>query len=137
MVDVIDKDRQALHPTLRSLLDKEAAPDNKFVYCIRCSHLLARAGDAIKVSGHHQHFCTNPYGIDFDVCCYRQALGCTISGQPTGADSWFPGYTWRFATCTGCEAHLGWLFETTQVISPEHFYGLIAERIQIDEERKS
>ena len=136
MVDVKDKQRQGLDPALRSLLDNEirdASDDGKdgklFVYCAACSHVLGRAKDAITINGSHQHFCTNPHGIDFNVGCYSDALGCAISGQPTGADSWFAGFTWRFATCSGCSTHLGWLFENN---SGEHFYGLVRDRIQID-----
>jgi len=129
MVDVIDKQRQGLDPALKSLLDDEAGPDKNLVYCVECSHVLARASDATTVQGTHHHFCTNPHGFDFNVCCYSEALGCAISGQPTGADSWFAGYTWRFATCTGCTVHLGWLFETPG----SHFYGLVRERIQTED----
>jgi len=129
MVDVIDKERQGLDPALRSLLAQSDGPDKKLVYCAQCSHVLARSQDATRVQGNHHHFCTNPHGIDFNVRCYKQALGCAISGEPTGADSWFAGYTWRYATCTGCNVHLGWLFETTG----SHFYGLVRERIQQDD----
>lgn len=130
MVDVIDKERQGLNPALKSLLEKSSESGKDLVYCAQCSHVLARAQDAATVQGSHHHFCTNPYGIDFNVCCYSQALGCAISGQPTGADSWFAGYTWRFATCSECNVHLGWLFE----IADSHFYGLVRERIQLDQE---
>ena len=138
MVNVIDKERQALDPALKSLLKTTSSDDNRFLYCTQCSHLLARAADATEIAGSHHHFCTNPHGIDFDVYCYSEALGSTISGPPTGADSWFAGHTWRFATCTGCTTHLGWLFETAAGHdSPTHFYGLIADRFQIDGDKSA
>ncbi len=130
MVDVIDKERQELDPTLRKLLEDAPSSGPERDPCVQCRHVLARAQDATTVQGSHHHFCTNPHGIDFNVCCYSQALGCAISCQPTGADSWFAGYTWRFATCSECNVHLGWLFETAD----SHFYGLVRERIQLDEE---
>ena len=136
MVDVIDKQGQELDPALRRVLEKtlSEAPDDgtggkSFIYCAGCSHVLGRSKDAITINGSHQHFCTNPHGIDFDVGCYSDALGCAISGQPTAADSWFAGFSWRFATCDGCNTHLGWLFENN---SGDHFYGLVRDRIQID-----
>ncbi len=136
MVDVIDKQGQELDPALRSLLDSklndaldDAKGDRAFVYCAKCSHVLGRSKDAINVNGSHQHFCTNPHGIDFDVGCYSDALGCDISGLPTAADSWFAGFKWRFSTCSGCTTHLGWLFENN---SNDHFYGLVRDRIQTD-----
>jgi len=131
MVDSIEQERQALDPKLRALLEDDATTDkNNLLFCVQCSTAIGRTSDAIDVNGAHQHFCTNPHGIDFDVCCYSQALGCNISGQPTGADSWFPGYTWRFATCSGCNVHLGWLFE--RAAGQDHFYGLVRERIQTE-----
>ena len=136
MVDVIDKERQGLDPALQSLLDNalddagdNSASDKYLVYCAGCSHVLGRSQDAININGSHQHFCTNPHGIDFNVRCYSDALGCALSGQPTAADSWFFGFCWRFATCSGCNTHLGWLFENASAV---HFYGLVRERIQID-----
>ncbi|XP_041974579.1 protein cereblon-like isoform X1 [Aricia agestis] len=53
-----------------------------------------------------------------------------------GADSWFPGYTWRICTCPHCGQHLGWTFESTTDKSDnsdiEHthkFHGLILSNI--------
>lgn len=139
MVDVYDKERQGLDPALQRLInnklagkpkDDDADKDSQsLVYCAVCSHVLARREDALEVNGSQQHFCTNPHGIDFDVRTYSDALGCAISGQPTAADSWFTGFTWRFACCDGCGIHLGWLFEDN---ASNHFYGLVHERIQID-----
>lgn len=137
MVDVLDKQGQALDPALKRLLDENAREDESdgkrdksFVFCAACNQVLSRRKDAIDVNGSHHHFCTNPHGIDFNVRCYSDALGCAISGQATAADSWFAGFSWRFATCSSCSAHLGWLFENS---AHDHFYGLIRERIQIDE----
>jgi len=131
-VNVIDKERQALDPALKALLDETPEADKNFIYCAQCSHVLGRASDAIDISGSHHHFCTNPHGIDFNVCCYKNAPGATISGPPTRADSWFVGHTWRFATCSGCNVHLGWLFETVDDEANGQFYGLVAERFQTD-----
>lgn len=37
---------------------------------------------------------------------------CLLQGPPTAQDSWFPGYAWTIAYCSGCYAHLGWRFTT-------------------------
>jgi len=129
MVDVLDKQRQALDPAIQRLLD-DGKRSRSFVFCAACSNVLGHSKDAININGSHQHFCTNPHGIDFNVHCYSDALGCAISGQPTAADSWFAGYSWRFATCSDCNTHLGWLFDNS---SAKHFYGLIRERIQVED----
>jgi len=133
MVDVLDKERQVLDPGIAKLLDDDTetnktADDEQLVFCASCSHLLASGAAAIEVNGSHLHHCTNPHGFTFNVRCFSQALGCSISGQPEAADSWFGGHTWRYASCAQCTAHLGWLFEQQD----HFFYGLIKERIQTD-----
>lgn len=54
--------------------------------------------------------------------------------QPQGADSWFPGYTWRICACPHCGQHLGWVFESTEdgnIAEPQRqsFHGLILSNI--------
>jgi hypothetical protein len=128
MIDVVHKERQGLDPRLQEIVERERAEDKDLVYCGACSHVIARKADGQPVNGSHAHHFTNPYGIHFHVGCYAEALGCTISGQPTAADSWFPGFFWRLASCAECQNHLGWYFERPG----EHFYGLILDRIQHD-----
>jgi len=130
MIDVVDKPRQAgLDPDLESLIDQEKHPKKGYVYCAICSHVVSHVEQRIEVSGSHAHHFTNPYGYRFHVGCYGQALGCSIAGDPTAADTWFPGYRWRYASCEECRQHLGWFFADPG----EHsFYGLILDRIQTD-----
>ena len=128
MVEVVDKERQALDPKLKAILEDEEAT-KAFVYCAQCSYVLARADAGIEVHGSHAHFCTNPHGFQFHLRCFKEALGCAISGQPTAADSWFPTYRWRFASCGECQTHLGWFFESAE----HHFFGLIRDRIQVED----
>ena len=133
MVDVLDEERQALDPGIAKILDSDVegddeANDKRLIFCAACSHLLAAQAAAIEVNGAHLHHCENPHGYAFNVRCFAQALGCSISGQPEAADSWFPGYTWRYANCGECTTHLGWLFEDSE----HFFYGLVKERIQTE-----
>ena len=128
MTDVLDKQRQGLDPRLQAILDDEAGAPGDLVYCGTCSQVIARKSDATSINGSHNHLCTNPYGIRFNLGCYSEALGCTIAGKPTAADTWFPGFQWRLATCAECRIHLGWYFER----GTDHFYGLILDRVQHD-----
>lgn len=55
--------------------------------------------------------------------------------QQQGADTWFPGYTWRICACPHCGQHLGWTFQSTDKNS-EHekdhvhsFHGLILSNV--------
>lgn len=126
MNDVVDTERQGLDPRLQDLLDEEQVNPEDLVYCNACSQPVARRSDTTSINGSHVHICTNPFGIRFHVGCYAEALGCDLSGRPTAADTWFPGFRWRLATCSGCRTHLGWYFER----GTEYFYGLIVDRIR-------
>ena len=66
----------------------------------------------------------NPYGVVHHFRCYGRALGCSTKGNAHHADTWFPGYRWKIATCGNCDDHLGWLFEAT-----DSFYGLLVAKI--------
>jgi hypothetical protein len=126
MNDVVDKQRQGLDPRLKDLLKEDTGDPGNLVYCSACKHPVARKSDVIAVNGAHTHYFTNPYGIRFHVGCYSAALGCDLSGRPTAADTWFPGFKWRLATCAECRGHLGWYFER----GDSYFYGLIVDRIR-------
>ena len=128
MIDVLDKERQALDPRLKALLEESEEPGKDFVRCGVCSHVVARQSDRIEVNGGHAHRFTNPYGITFNVGCFAQALGCSISGERVAADTWFAGFRWRLATCEDCGEHLGWYFDQAEVF----FYGLILDKIHED-----
>lgn len=128
MIDVLDKERQALDPELRELLDDEEETGGGYVYCATCSHVVARQADQMEINGAFAHHLTNPHGFEFDVGCFSNALGCAIAGQREAADSWFPGFCWRIATCEQCHAHLGWYFDREAVF----FYGLILDNVQND-----
>lgn len=129
MIDVVDKPRQAgLDPRLKAVLDDEEAQKRGYVYCGLCSHPVSHVDEQIEMHGSFDHHFVNPYGFEFHLGCYQEALGCAISGDPTAADTWFPGYRWRHATCESCSQHLGWYFAQEN----HHFYGLILDRIQTD-----
>ena len=132
MIDVLDKERQAIDPKIRAVVDdaadEKSTDPGRFIYCSVCSNVLAKAADRIEISGSHDHHFTNPYGIAYHVGCFADALGCAISGDRVAADTWFPGFQWRIATCAECRLHLGWYFDRAD----EFFYGLIMDRIQHD-----
>jgi hypothetical protein len=130
MIDVRDESSQAtLDPGLKEVVEDDAETKKGFVYCALCSHVVSHIDQRTEVNGSHDHYFVNPHGLEFHVGCYEEALGCAISGQPTAADTWFPGFHWHIATCEECNIHLGWLFANAEASS---FYGLILDRIQTD-----
>ena len=133
MIDVVDKERQALDPKLQDLLEREEEEARDFIYCGTCSTVIGKNGDRIEVNGSHDHRFTNPYGYLFHIGCFSEALGCSIAGTPEAADSWFMGFQWRIAACGECQRHLGWYFDRVAPgAESEFFYGLILERIQYE-----
>ncbi len=126
MIDVLDKERQGLDPKLKEIVDSEDQEPGNFVVCATCSHIIARTADRIAVNGSVNHRFTNPYGLEFHVSCFSDALGCSISGRRVAADTWFPGFLWRLAACEECHHHLGWYFDQTG----SYFYGLVLDYIQ-------
>jgi hypothetical protein len=131
MIDVLDKERQGLDPRLKEIIDqeakdREARDPGGFVVCAACSHVVARRSDQTEVNGSFDHWFTNPYGLEFHVGCFSDALGCAIAGQRVAADTWFSGFYWRLASCEACHQHLGWYFD-----QPDgYFYGLVLEYIK-------
>jgi hypothetical protein len=125
MVNVLDKERQGLDPKLKEIVDDA---ERNFIYCRECSNVIARSSDRIEVRGGHDHQFTNPYSLKFHIGCFTDALGCAISGERVAADTWFPGFQWRHATCGECHVHLGWYFDRPD----KYFYGLILDHIQHD-----
>lgn len=127
MIDVVDEQGQeTLDPKLKEILDSARKPDKGFVVCAACAHVIAHIDDRIVMRGSHDHVFTNPYGFTHHLGCYKQALGCVVQGPPHAADTWFPGFVWRLASCGGCGQHLGWSFERSET----NFFGLIIQNLQ-------
>lgn len=105
---------------LEEVVEQATQRPRKLIICLQCRHHLADADDALFVDGQHEYELANPHGIVHKFRCFRDALGCAIEGRPTAADTWFPGYTWRLASCGNCRTHLGWFFEASK-----SFYGLL------------
>jgi hypothetical protein len=100
-------------------------PDEKMervILCRSCRHPVTSASHGMEVNGRHRHTFPNPLGIVFQIGCYAVATGCVTRGQSTGEFSWFPGFSWCFALCANCHAHLGWHYRAG---SGKNFYGLI------------
>lgn len=115
-----------LQRLIAQLQQEAAAPTGPILLCRFCHAPVARAGDALRIGPHHQYHFSNPYGIRFQVGCYRQAPGCDIHGEPTAADTWFRGYQWRLALCGDCHEHLGWYFQRDE---QRDFFGLIVDKL--------
>ena len=78
---------------------RDDSEKEKAVRCAGCEHVITSPRERIDVQGMHQHAFFNPYGIIFEIGCFRAAPGCGYAGPATEEFSWFPGYGWRIAVC--------------------------------------
>lgn len=106
--------------------EKQSAEPLDGIVCRACGTVVTSRNEKIVVGGSHAHTFFNPAGIVFELGCFRRAPGCRNVGEPTSEFTWFAGYLWRFALCSGCRAHLGWFFEG----GDNTFYGLILPHLQ-------
>jgi len=97
------------------------------LFCVTCNHWITSGDWKMNIKSGHEHTVFNPAGVVFSIGCFRDAPGCSSTGQPSSNFTWFPGYKWRLAFCEGCGKHVGWLF-TGQII-PAIFFGLILNRL--------
>ena len=98
--------------------------------CRQCRQLITGPDERIDVQGSHRHTFSNPYGVLYQIGCFRAVRGCVYTGPATREWSWFRGFRWRIAVCSQCLTHLGWLFCSTDT---ESFHGLILSRLVQDE----
>ena len=102
-----------------------ALADRRRLRCRACGEPVTSEDQRVEIEGRHVHRRTNPAGFEFELGCFRQAVGTVGVGVPTLEHTWFAGFTWRYSICRGCSSHLGWLFEGP---APS-FHGLILDRL--------
>lgn len=119
-----EKNVGSSRPTVADKVEEEAGNDQQ-IMCAHCRQPVTTKESRLEVSGAHEHTFFNPAGIVFEIGCYSKAFGCLASGAPSTEFSWFKGFKWRFALCSGCFSHLGWRFES----AGSNFYGLIFKKL--------
>jgi hypothetical protein len=104
--------------------DEPRPRERKVLRCAACGTAITDDTRRIEISGAHRHVFVNPHGEVFEVGCFAAADGVRAIGPASDFFSWFPGYAWRVALCSGCGVHLGWTYGD----GPE-FVGLILPRL--------
>ena len=119
-------DRHQDRPILHALLKKRKHPNlnpnkqenpneeriEKQYRCRSCNTAVALVGDEVSVGEIPvETMQINPHGYIHEIFTVRSAFHVLISGNPVPADSWFPGYMWRFCLCAQCHHHLGWSYQ--------------------------
>lgn len=100
-------------PSQKEKPKEESEHSEKKMYrCRACSNAVAHVGDEISVGDIPvDSMQINPGGYIHEIFTIRTAFQVIITGQPVPADSWFPGYMWRFCLCAQCGHHLGWSYQ--------------------------
>ncbi|UCD34754.1 MAG: hypothetical protein JSU90_10760 [Nitrospiraceae bacterium] len=93
------------------------------ILCKKCITAITSPEHIITVNDHHRHTFSNPAGITYHIGCFSAAVGCLVHGAPTIEHTWFAGFRWSFALCSGCLIHLGWYYQN----GDESFFGLILD----------
>ncbi|MCX5894327.1 MAG: cereblon family protein [Proteobacteria bacterium] len=106
--------------------DEQDPEKEKYILCAQCRSVITSPRERIEVHGMHQHTFFNPYGIIFQIGCFKAAQGCGYVGPAIEEFSWFPGFNWRVAICRACLTHLGWLFSSP---GQDSFHGLILDHL--------
>jgi hypothetical protein len=105
--------------------EERTLQEERTLRCSSCGHRVTTERERISVMDAHQHTFVNPGGYVFHIGCFRNAPGCLEAGFSTEENTWFLGYSWSYALCEGCFAHLGWFY----VSAEESFFGLILDRL--------
>ena len=80
-------------------------------HCQACDSWIAFVSDIIQIDDIPiLTLQINPHGFVHEVITVRYVVHCLIVGPPVPADTWFPGYEWRFLICQQCRSHLGWSY---------------------------
>ncbi|MEF2231620.1 MAG: cereblon family protein [Pseudodesulfovibrio sp.] len=126
-------DRPSGRPEGGARSEAAESGDRRELVCRECRMPITRPDLAMEINGSHRHVFFNPHGLVFELGCFASARNVLTHGARTDAFTWFPGYEWQVATCTGCSAQLGWRYT-----SPDGgFFGLIAAALAEDDGRRA
>ena len=70
---------------------------------------------------------TNDFGERFDILRCLPDRSLVLRGDPSDRHCWFPGYSWTFLHCPGCQLQIGWSYSKGGV---EEFSGLLVTRLR-------
>ncbi len=110
--------------TRESQSPEEESKDPAMYRCKACNNPVAVVGDEIKIGEIPTLTAqVNPHGFVHEVLTLNKARNVILHGHPTPADSWFPGYQWRYCICASCHTHLGWSYHKPMTLEVS-FVGL-------------
>ncbi|KAF0718494.1 Aste57867_1663 [Aphanomyces stellatus] len=109
------------------------------IQCAGCATTLADTRDIFlqqdAVDGSPVSTFVNPHGSIHQILTMHSVPMTLVRphGEPTLADTWFPGYTWQCISCRTCANFLGWRYEAAPMLlddpHPRVFFGLLRNAI--------
>jgi len=124
---ILRENREGAVDVIAVVSEKEnAVPEKEArIVCILCGVDITSTRERIEINGSHTHTFLNPAGIVFRIGCFAHAPGCIVYGEGISEYSWFTDYLWSYATCSGCNNHLGWYYSA----GGSSFFGLIMDQL--------
>ena len=120
-----EKDTPQQNPDSLAQTEEPQLEEDRFYRCKKCNVAVAKQGSECSIGRQKSHTLqVNPHGYVHGVLTVRSAFNILLYGDPVAADSWFPGYFWRFCLCVQCASHLGWSYH----LPGEHTYQFIGLR---------
>lgn len=79
--------------------------------CAACHTPVAFEADVIPIGDIPSDTAqVNPHGFIHEVITVRAVQNTLVEGPSIPADSWFPGFCWRYLICGHCMEFLGWSY---------------------------
>lgn len=111
----------------------EGTPARTWIYlCRGCGAPVAADDQWVSIQGRPaEGVFTNPLGAVCGVLTVCAAGNVRVEHAATEEHTWFEGYAWRPAACSGCGAHVGWRYEAAAAgLDPDEFFGLLLEAVR-------
>ena len=97
--------------------------------CKNCQNPVAFEVDVIQIGDIPSDTAqVNPHGFIHEVITVKHVQNTLLYGNPVPADSWFPGFCWRYLLCKECMEFLGWSYNRPNELSMT-FAGLSKDSI--------
>lgn len=110
MLRALDEKKLSAKTKRKPKKEPDSEEEKELLYCTYCLKLITSGDQRIRIEGSHEHVFINPAGVAFNIGCFGDVPGAVFQGMPTEEFTWFKGYQWRMAHCSGCHTHIGWQY---------------------------
>ena len=101
-------------PDIAAEIDQKDQPakEPRRFKCAACQNPVAFEVDVIPIGDIPSDTAqVNPHGFIHEVITVSAVQNTLVEGPPVPADSWFPGFCWRYLLCGQCLEFLGWSYQ--------------------------